>query len=302
MVKKRTFILLLLLVLVSLIASCTRTNKDTSEVEWRTGTKGIEFNFAKGSPPQIIYDGDRIDFIVEAWNRGVSPATGDIYITGFDQNIFLNLDRRDDFSFGPDETKTKYNEEGVYKIIYEDKGIETILPQGSDVHKTIFKAIACYDYITEASESVCVDPQPNRFERDDSCIVTDKTISGGQGAPVAITVIKEEAMTNRVRFQLTIKNVGLGDVIRKAQRSHCLDDSFSFSDYDVINVDSVYLGSNPLICEPSAYIKLSNNVGYLYCTGDLNTNLVNAYTTTLYAKLTYGYKESKQTTVELRSQ
>ena len=73
---------------------------------------------------------------------------------------------------------------------------------------------ACYEYETQASPVVCVDPnlyEIGPIER--ACTVHDVSAGGGQGAPVAVTWVDVDmAGKDRISFDIRVSNVGGGTV------------------------------------------------------------------------------------------
>tara|TARA_Y100000310_G_scaffold15573_1_gene15627 strand:- start:1264 stop:2619 length:1356 start_codon:yes stop_codon:yes gene_type:complete len=72
---------------------------------------------------------------------------------------------------------------------------------------------ACYPYVTKASPTVCIDPNPFDDLEEKVCNIGSQNLET-QGAPIAVTEIEQEASTNKIQFKIHIKNVGDGDVLK----------------------------------------------------------------------------------------
>jgi len=288
-----------LIILMVLLTSCTGRETDTTQQDWRKGTQAIEMNFIQGAPPSVVYNDDPIEFSVEVWNRGASPLYGYLYFTGFDDDIFSGMSKRP-IKMDISDHKTKYNPEGGHDIISQFGRV--ILPEGVDVFKeTRVVAEACYSYETISDVAVCIDPEPNKRDfSSDAC--RPKDVSGGsQAAPVAITNVQVEPTPQKTIFRITIKNVGKGTILDRTVVQDCLDSDVTFPLTDWVDVDEVKLGLNDhLRCETPNPVKLVNGVGKIHCIAD-NIRGSSAYATTLTIRLTYGYRESIEVPIEVRS-
>src|SRR3989344_5709015 len=161
-------------------------------------------------------------------------------ISGFDPTLgIIPLDDIGCFGDGV-EGKSKYNAEGGYTVIeFPPKPkiptiatgcpniagySQIVLPDGVDYYKPNLVATACYEYYTEASPMVCIDPDPYAERTDKACrvggigtalgkgaksyVAAVEGIAGGQGAPLTITNVEEEAMPGRAQFKIYVQNTG----------------------------------------------------------------------------------------------
>ena len=295
MKKKLTaFVLVILTALI--IAGCGTQDRDTNQKNWKTGNKGIEMNFQKGSPPISVYDGDRVDFIIEVWNRGAYPLIGDLYLAGYDSSIFTGL--RDVMPLSILETKTQYNPEGGFALIRTDGRVH--VPQGVDSFQTPIKAYACYSYETDVAIPVCIDPEPGKNDATDPC-TPGAYGAGTQAAPVAVTNVQVEATPSRTIFYIDVKNVGSGTILDEALIRRCVDSDITFADANWVDLLEAWVGNAQYLqCGVTNPIKLPDGSGRITCWLS-NPQGTIAYTTTLNLRIAYGYKDVITTTVEARS-
>lgn len=290
--------LFVLLVLTFLVVSCQYTQRGKPQpVLAYTGTQGLVINFVPNYPPTVIYSsGNNEDsehnVIVEIRNKGAYKTSGQLYLTGFDQNIIKITDTPR--ALPTIEGKSPLNLEGGYaQIQFPSTTTFWIdLPEGTDVYPVTLQATACYDYRTIATLSVCVDPDPYGVIRQKACVPFGANTGGGQGAPVAITSVQQESLPGKVIFKMTISNVGGGQVLDEGLSSQCTQ-RLKYAQQDIIRIVKAQLSGASGSCTPSVGqdLRMVNNQAQLTCTFNLPTGKL-AYTTTLEVELAYGYMSS----------
>ena len=106
-------------------------------------------------PPDEIWENS--DFIIglELKNKGPFSITeGLILVSGFDPEYITIEENRIQFEL---QGKSPAYPEGDYKVI-NIKAKNIYFPQGHDEHPAPFTIKAFYDYQTEATVNVCIDP------------------------------------------------------------------------------------------------------------------------------------------------
>ncbi|MFH1316760.1 MAG: hypothetical protein ABII01_04525 [Candidatus Woesearchaeota archaeon] len=295
--KKSGLIFLLTIFVIITLIGCAGRDTDTTDRNWRTGSRGIEMRFQTGSPPYQAYDRDKIDIALELWNRGAEPLIGDIYLTGFDPSIFRGITTRP-IPFSILESKTQYNDEGGFDTIRETGTIA--VPYGVDTFSTRIDAVACYPYQTIATVAICIDPEPNKNDNNDPCRPGSYG-AGTQAAPVAITNVDVESTPTKAIFRINIKNVGVGTIMDIGKIERCLDSDIVPADMNWVDILDARVGNAQYLqCEPSNPVKLPDGSGRINCWLD-NPQGNTAYTSTLTLRMVYGYIEEISTNVELRS-
>jgi len=335
---KKKIALLLLLVLFSLTACTKQSITTTKDLKVYTGTDGIVMNFIQSTPPSIVYSSDTLNFLLEVRNKGTyaagtKPNNDDgpyekflkIYISGFDNKILTgSIEGGKDpvfekavFRVQSLNPKSEFNPEGG--ITYKDFStkIEN-LPEGLDSFKTNFLVTACYNYETHAITSVCIDPKPySTAIKEKACTIQDISLSGGQGAPVAVTKIEEEASKDKVRFKIYIENEGNGKIFDTTPGKRSAKDSdgvtrlkcnpqsekgLGYDDVDKIRLEKVSLGGEEIPlkdCKPSIdkVVRLIDGKGFIICEKEVTGN--SAYTTPIEIKFSYGYTSSIKKEIEI---
>ncbi|RLE37633.1 hypothetical protein DRJ17_06140 [Candidatus Woesearchaeota archaeon] len=311
----RKIILIVLIFLLFFSFGCSPETGET-DVDYRKGTHGIVMNFMTDIPPATMYDNMPIDLIVEIRNKGaypqpnpitgwainvISPTTkgiGTLYLSGFDNTLIMGMPKQ--MSIPKLEGKNPYNPEGGYDVVSFRGNIINFDSRNIDSYNANFLVTSCYNYETIASQTVCVDPEPySTKEKTKVCIIPPSySLSGGQGAPVAVTKIEETVLSNKIQFKIYIKNLGDGKIIDKNRLN--IDCPYSL---DYTNLDKVYVSGRvsgySLSCKPRNPITLTKGVGSVICTIPKPVMSKSAYTTPLQVKLEYGYSSSIQKSVEI---
>ncbi|MCX6711172.1 MAG: hypothetical protein NTZ02_03735 [Candidatus Woesearchaeota archaeon] len=290
-------LLFLLSFLIAFSYGCGNTTTTTNN--YRTGTRGIEINYAASSPPdQVYYSGSAVQVPValEIWNYGAESGSGTIFFDGYDSSMF-NLQSQKTFSTIEGKEASR-NPQGTYAFL--DVGnVNVNLPTDVDLIEVPIRATACYDYKTAASFSICVDPNPSNTGKKACTPVNSISGSGGQGGPVEVASIQQESGVGKVILTITIKNVGGGSVIRSGKSSSCLN--LGQADLNVVSVSGTISSGKKLTCSlgNSNTVRLVNNEGVVVCTADIDKNQ-NAYVTPVNLVIGYGYEYATQKNIEIK--
>ena len=296
---------LLWFTLLILITGCGQAGQQSGTADsWHTGVKGLEMNFMEGAPPKILYNaGGPYTGVLELWNKGTTTiSSGNVYFSGFDTGIITGITSPaviptdlEGTGVTTIEAITQYNHEGGHAVMKEE-AVRVVYAFPTGVLNTKIKATALYPYETEFSTDVCVDLKPYA-QTEKVCNMVEKSISGGQGAPVAVTGIVPQAMVNDIKYKVSIKNSGNGRVIKKSSVNTAPSD-LEISDYDIVNVKGKpKLGNIDGSCLPIE-VRLVNGNGFTFCT--FTGAPTEAYVTRLDLKLEYSYMSSTETAVEVK--
>jgi hypothetical protein len=308
--------IIILILLVLFLAGCRSGSiNEEGDVNFRTGTRGLEIKYLDRSPPFYVYEGDYLPITLELFNRGASEIfEGEIYITGYDPNIIHNNPASGvpgnlptpgtPIKFEMLDKKTQFNREGGYLIMELNSG-KINLPYGTHKYNIPLTVYACYDYETIANTEICMDPEPHRQYYDKPCVTTNVNMGGGQGAPVGVGNVELTNMRDQMRITFTINNVGSGFgagtiVDLDKMRQNACPTGFGPTDIDVIYLSEVKVGTNTITqwCSPNGRIKLVNGVGRVSCTAPMPAGT--AFKTPLEIRFEYGYRTHIRRDVEIR--
>ncbi|OIO65790.1 hypothetical protein COY28_03830 [Candidatus Woesearchaeota archaeon CG_4_10_14_0_2_um_filter_57_5] len=301
----------LLLVALVLLSSCgVRQGSESPRQVPRTGTQGIELSFHASPPPARVYatDPSALTLMLDVRNKGVEdvdPGSIDLRLSGYDPSIVSIAPSYGSGASGAGAVyqlrdtllgKSEFMPEGGYELA-QWATASILMPRDIDRLDQQFIATACYIYRTRASPTVCLDPDPYSalsLAQDKACQVRDISLSGGQGAPVAVTRVEEQIFpqTGEVQFKVVVSNVGGGTLFDQDSFTECANQQLSIGNLNKVVIEQAYIsGLGSGTCNPEV-ITMNNGQGFTYCRfGNINGN-AGAYETPLQLVLSYGYKTS----------
>jgi hypothetical protein len=300
---KRGFMIVILLFLL-VLSSCAglrvgRTKEQAALAEdVHKGVRGITLDFVRNNPPDVVYTGNPLDIVVEVKNEGaVDVVVGVLHLSGYDPRIFSITPKFKTFNLQGRSRFTTFADTLAISFRSGDIG----LPGGTESLNQRFLASVCYPYRTEIRVPVCIDPDPTSVLETEACQVTQFVpgVGGGQGGPVGVTSIREEAAPGRVSFLITVANLGDGVVVDRNSLGRCPDD-LKFNDVDNVYYAGITLaGASPVSCKPDTKVTLANKQGTIFCT----FNIVDgqAFQSILEINLDYGYLSTKTRDIRVRS-
>ena len=306
--RNKKLIAFLLFLLVLIFSGCDGANlssgSSNSDEKIHVGTEGLVMNFVENAPPNEIYvdtnDGTPFEATLEIRNKGAFPEDsgleGRLYIGGFDKTVIQDgrwIEGTTDGTL-PSNLNGKglgFPEGGYTIMSYLADSIN--FPFESDNYEPTVQVTACYEYQTSASPLICIDKSPTSTSvATKACKVSDLSLSGGQGGPVAVTNIEQSGNSQKAIFKIYVQNSGNGRVIsRDKVMNECLD--LKFNDVDEVAAQVSIQGLGNGDCTPTGSneqpIRLVNGKGIIVCSFDLNGAQDDAYTTPLQIRLLYGY-------------
>ena len=291
--KPTNKIIILLFVLLFLVA-CKGTPQGTLQYNFKQGYGNLVISALENTPPEIIYPNSDFVIAVKLENQGAYDLTnGKLKILGFDRN-YISLDETEQEIYSIEEEdilegKSALNPSGGFTYL-EFKAKSKELFFGAETYLAKYQIQADYDYKTQLSHTVCLNPKPYDIF-DSGCKVEPKVSLNGQGSPLAITLLEEiiyPGNNPQVEFRFTIQNKGKGRIKQ-------------------VRINHARLTDRPLGCEfknnpnPDRNIfdfKEDKQEVILSCKKPIEQQL--SYSTTLYLDLSFSYtlKEKKQITLK----
>jgi len=176
-------------------------------------------------------------------------------------------------------------------------------PPGLDETDVTFLVTSCYGYATYAAPKICIDPAPFD-ETEKVCYPHEYTWSGSQGAPVAITSLKQDPTDRSTYLTFTIRNVGGGTVFNPGYLERCspyFPGRLDSRHKDVVYIGDIRIGHTRLQCSPSYAVRLYNGEGTFTCEYRYEWGTAkSAYETPVVVELWYGYQETMRTTMHIK--
>ncbi len=267
------------IIVLIVISGCRLGERDPGDVElevveYHKGKEGLVLSLVKGRPPAEIWPESDFVIDVELRNKGAYDIEGGtIKLHGFNPRYVT-----------PSEDEKRIQQlmgkqlgypEGDYATVqFEESNI--LNPPGKE--SLSFTVSAEYDYETDASAEICINPELNPIikTQETICEVKEINLKGGQGAPVAITTINEipsyKGTNLNLNFILDIKNVGKGEVLGD------------------VTLENVKLGGQVLVCDKTEFgLKKETGAARIKCEFNI-FRPSGPYTSVITAKLSYRYK------------
>ncbi len=301
--------------LILLITACTgigQTKDKEGQLytqEYRTGTAGLGISFVQNLPPARLFDTDQFNAMILVENKGAFTVGGPgdkVYISGFDQTIITGIN-----TWGADipvlEGKSQFVPTGSSDNVHFKGLISPLRQKNIDKYPFTVLATACYSYETIATANICIDPNPYATNVRKVCTPTSVSLGGGQGAPIAVTIIETDASPGRTRIKIQIQNLGTGDVFRYGTDylAKCSPSSppLAFDEIDYVELVEVIVSGVSIkpTCKPldKNHIRLTSGKGTAFC--EFTTSGQDAYTTPMTIKLRYGYRNVIYQTMQVIS-
>ncbi|MBI4438529.1 hypothetical protein HY640_01195 [Candidatus Woesearchaeota archaeon] len=298
--------LLFLVALLVVLAGCSGGSSDPGAGgdKFKSGTKGLGLAFMPGVPPDRFLGEGRFGVAVQVRNLGTSDieqGQGTVFISGFDPGIITGMETSADV--GRLSGRSSFTPEGELNVV-EFEGVVS-LQEGVDAYRPVLLATACYSYQTWAVPVVCVDSDSSSTGQE-VCSSKDVSLSGGQGAPVAVTKVQLSPSSEKLRFVIDVSNVGGGAVFSEQAMERCspYSEGLSFRDIDLVRLESVEVAGRDITgsCKPltDGHIKLINGKRSIFCElGVEDLGERPAFNSPMNVRLKYGYRDSVQKKVEL---
>lgn len=312
--------LIFVLVLLLLVVSC-QPRQGLEHVKY-SGTEGLVVKFTENSPPETVYEATAFPVKVEISNMGATNSRYDemivtfssdpLYILGrydYPANI-LDQDPDNDMLYGR-SLSYPVGESRMFSVPSDSAFMVKPVYGQRESPTTQMTSSLCFQYNTIVAADVCVDTNIYSVnEREQSCIEHDLTLSGGQGAPIAVSKIEVSSYpvvdttigreSIRPHFLIYIEDVGSGRLIGHdglEMSSACFLKDIPKEEVNTVRIDASLLGTK-LECKPSEFIRLYGGKGEAQCTvpsNDLNNPVYSStqnFQTVLMINLSYIYKVS----------
>jgi len=298
-------LVVLLLVLSACGLQSASPGSDVPDIH--VGTQGLDVRISDASPSEMQMCSQSSLFI-ELHNRGATDIQGGRYAVTFEAgNIQVRGNAKGSIEL---EGKSVYNQVG--ELTREVIRVEnTNMPEQVQNYATAIGFIACYPYKTTAAIEVCIDPDIQGLNKNKVCKSGPVSLSGGQGAPVAVTLVEPHMTTTDEgivpNFEVEIEHVGDGRVIHEDGVGLACGDELS----DVELGNSVDSRSKSELLKSTVQVSASmqgtlldcqetvqldpEGKGQFYCKWPESlafSKAAGTFTTILSVELSYGYEKS----------
>lgn len=303
------YILIIIISITLTLSACTSSNDNKIETDIYKGIQGVDVEIIKNAPPSEVLENQNFQVVAKITNKGVAQVIGGVlkitvepdYISLTDDEDIITLEGKSDYNpFEDVEVKT-YN--------LESKTIESL----SEKHDTIILISMCYDYTTRLSTTVCVDPETYNIRPVDKvCEASTQSFSGGQGGPIAVSMIEQQAIvTNdryRPKFFIYLTNVGGGKVTEYGKASAmCSSSTITKEDFDKVTLSDLEFSDYTLDdfdCEPKILKFDDTKTNRFVCTMKEDVSNIKStdsgYLTGFSVTLDYGYMSTQTKIVTIQ--
>ncbi len=265
--------------------------KKTPVPELAVGTSALEVIFNPASMSNILMC-QEADVLVGTRNAGVFDVQDGIYALIAEEQALKPIgDKQKAFSLAG---RTQFNPPGGFdQVLFKLKSVG--LPEQLESYSSPVIFQACYRYKTFAAGPVCIDPDVRNLNPRKPCKAGLVALTGGQGAPVAVTKV-ESAMVpegDRVKpvFSISVQHLGTGSVITEegvavactsGREAGALLASFAKVD--------VRLQNRKLKCSPEPVRLEQGKESRIDCEGDELYGIAQGtFSSILSIELSYGY-------------
>ncbi len=275
---RKLVIALCLLILVS----CTGESTDKAG-SWRTGSQGIVLSYVADNPPAEVISTSKINVMVKYANKGAFATNPAFYLTGYDSLILPFSEPAK--TVGVISGKDQYNPEGSQEgIVQWSSPITMTSLQDVDSFKQAVSVTSCYDYETYATPNICIDPQKYDYLGATKCDYDVKDLGESQGAPIAVSQVKQKATDEEIFLEIHFTNKGAGTPYIGGD---CM--RLGFDEIDKIRLAEVNMGGLAFNCMPEE-VRLASGKGFAVCSRPLENKY--AYNSVLSIRLRYSYRDT----------
>ena len=289
---RKLIIILMLLILFS--QGCAFSSG--SVPQYNKGLTGLEIEY--NSNLKELYEGDVVNINLLLKNDGAYDINNGILKLSVEEN-YLEVKKRTKEYFELTGGAKDFPEGESSSIMFSISAKE--LDEKSIERETNFHITSCYDYGTDLTIDACIDSDVYNINKEKVCTPGIKAISGGQGAPVTINNVETRMIYDEENdkiipsFSITIKNKGMGTVIKKNKVDEiCSSEGVNNDDFNIINLNVYITESGQLVeleCSQNL-VKLRDGEKKVVCNYNSGFDIgVGTYYTPLHIKLKYGYME-----------
>lgn len=270
------------------------------------GTSGLEVQFGQSTLREVQMCNELTAY-VDVRNAGAFDVEQGVYSFLVEEDRFDILQpnqRKGAFDL---EGRSQYNPYGgLTQVSLKVRSRD--LPSNFESYESPVVVQSCYPYMTTASVPVCIDPDVQGLQPRKTCVPEPVKLSGGQGAPVAVTEVEtymnEVGEGVRPAFVVFVQDLGAGRVVHESgidvacggerlRETEGMPDDFENDPYLAlmpwVNVKAK-IGESELSCAPFPVRLDERRAVKVICEGDTVYPLSGGtFETILSLELSYGY-------------
>ena len=211
-------ILIGMCILILFVTACKSQDiSSTIDVDFRSGTQGLNLDFLDNLPPAETFEGALFVIAAKLTNEGAYEARNiDIQLIGFDP-FFFEMNTKLS-SLAKLQGKELTNPNGEWAIL-EFPGKNLRIPLSTTKFDFSFLTKVSYDYETIADLDMCVDTNiySDLTVDQQSCEAKTSFSLTSQGAPIVVTKVEQTKIPSgdsaTLIYTITVANKGKGKVV-----------------------------------------------------------------------------------------
>jgi hypothetical protein len=305
-----------LLMLTSLVIAGCGSSSTTLGNPYIGGSEAVTIGFVRGAPPSEVFDEgeDPFSVQVEIENMGehnMEATGGYIYLRGINPAEYGVTDSQLRVNLPALRGATK---DSNGRVLLGDKEIimfdemKYVGDIAATIDSTVIEAVACYDYSTRATGTICV-KKSNRDQDNDICKLAEPKQIANSGGPVQVSALEQRPAGDKIQLSFVVGSASKGSnefFFKKGTECNTLpsnrDRYVVFVEVKPILNGGVQPTCSGLEGGNSGYITLADGGSRpVSCTYDVSGVRVDA-TTQFNVELSYRYQESIRTPLVIKDQ
>lgn len=266
------------------------------------GTQGVTLEFLQNAPPPEIYEDRLFQIMIQVRNAGATDIRGGMLVLSVaEQQISMETGKDQRYDL---EGKSVYNPEGSREIKEYLAKTRLIMPSIKS-QTTPITASTCYPYQTKATALACIDTDLAGIVKTKPCRTSKITLSGGQGAPIAVTSVEPKMTPHQdpekiiPEFHIKIRNLGKGQAMTKDKvYQACTGTALGQESWDRVEI-SATLSDKKLNCKPEK-ARLTEDTAIICTLEEGIDKTKGTYISPLSIETDYGYITSIVKNIEIK--
>lgn len=282
------------IILLLFLAGCQYVPQQRAVIpDVNVGTEGVSAFFKENAPPAGVFENRHFNILFELENKGTDDVEQGLYSLSLEpQRVYIRDEPVGRFFL---RGRSQYNPVGDRKV-FSLRAQALVLDPSMETYTTSAHLTLCYPYKTTAFILTCVDPDIEGVQRLKTCAAVPQAVSGGQGAPVAVTAVEpimfphENPDKVMPSFEITVENLGKGDVLSKESVTNACTGRRGV-EYNIVDVRA-FLSNDQLKCN-KGFVRLGEHRSRetkIVCTHEQGISRARGtYPAQLRVELEYGY-------------
>ncbi len=258
-----------------------------------TGSDALVVSLMPSAPPEITYSGIPYKIGFKLTNYGALDIHNAYIVVGTDDFGGAKISNPSaSFDLKGKKSTHFFRGETTYKFF---DAVAPKLTSSQQVTNILLTYLVCYPYETKSQISLCIDTNPYN-PSSGGCRFSPSVDVAPAGGPVNVVNVKESPVplssdTIKLRFVITVKNLGNGLVLSYDNYKSLCDGSVDYKNLGKVKV-SASLSGSPLECYPSSISLMPSSANpetAVFTCYSSPMKMRSSFTSLLTVDLKYGY-------------